>query len=51
MEEFKKRLREFLESSDTGREAMAMSGAGDLRMQKLDGGGRAAQEDDDDTEI
>ena len=36
LEEGKRRLREFLETSDTGRQAMAMSGAA--------GGGRGAEE-------
>lgn len=39
LEEGKRRLREFLESSDTGRQAMAMSG----RKQ----GGRVYDDDDD----
>jgi len=51
LEEFKKRLREFLESSDTGRQAIAMSGAGDVPMQKLNGHGRAALADDEDEDI
>ncbi|MCJ1386055.1 Dynamin-like GTPase that mediates homotypic ER fusion [Xylographa soralifera] len=50
LEEFKKRLREFLESSDTGRQAIAMSGASEIPMQKLNGYGRAtvAEEEGDD---
>ena len=51
LEEFKKRLREFLESSDTGRQAIAMSGGGDVRMQKLKGYGRNAQDEDEDDDI
>jgi len=53
LEEGKKRLREFLESSDTGRQAIAMSGRDDIGMQKLNGSGRkmASTADDDDDEI
>ena len=51
LEEFKKRLREFLESSDTGRQAIAMSGSNDIRMQKMNGKGRATNEDEEDEEI
>lgn len=45
IEEGKKRLREFLEASDTGRQAMAMSsgsGYDDIKMQTLNGNGKAA---------
>ena len=48
LEEGKKRLREFLEQSDTGRQAMAMSGRDDIPMRKLNGGGKAVDEDDED---
>ena len=50
LEEGKKRLREFLEASDTGRQAMAMSGHDEYKMQTLNGNGKAAApgEDDDD---
>jgi len=51
LEEFKKRLREFLEASDTGRQAIAMSGGGDIRMQKLNDYGRNAQNEDEDEDI
>ena len=51
IEEGKKRLREFLEASDTGRQAMAMSGHDDIKMQQLNGNGRAAPGDDEDDEI
>ena len=53
VEEGKKRLREFLEASDTGRQAVAMSsGYEDIQMQKLNGNGSAATgEDDADDEI
>lgn len=53
VEEFKKRLREFLETSETGRQAIAMSGQEDIPMQKLNGRGKAgvAQDDEDDEEI
>ncbi|KAI9684701.1 MAG: Dynamin-like GTPase that mediates homotypic ER fusion [Trizodia sp. TS-e1964] len=47
----KERLREFLETSDTGRQAMAMSGRamdGDsIRLQNLDGQGRKQVEEED----
>ena len=51
IEEGKKRLREFLETSETGRQAMAMNASGsgdDVRMSKLNGGGRAVDEDEED---
>lgn len=48
MEEGKKRLREFLEQSDTGRQAMAMSGRDDIPMRKLNGGGGIVEEEEDD---
>ena len=52
LEEGKKRLREFLESSETGRQAIAMSGRQDIAMQKLNGSGKKiAVEDDGDDEI
>ena len=51
LEEGKKRLREFLEASDTGRQAIAMSGREDIVMQKLNGHGKAAPAEDDDEEI
>ena len=51
LEEFKKRLREFLESTDTGRQAMAMSGVDDIPMQKLNGHGRATSADEEDDDI
>jgi len=41
IEEFKKRLREFLEASETGRQAVAMSGQEDVVMSKLNGYGKA----------
>lgn len=50
IEEGKKRLREFLEASETGRQAVAMSGQEDIVMQKLNGHGKATstgEEDDD----
>jgi len=50
LEEGKKRLREFLESSETGRQAIAMSASEDIAMQKLTGGGKRAPIDDDDEE-
>ena len=49
----KEKLREFLESSDTGRQAMAMSGRSqdydEISMESLDGNGKRrpkAEEDD-----
>ena len=47
LEEGKKRLREFLEQSDTGRQAIAMSGREDVPMRKLNGSGRTAVEEED----
>ena len=47
LEEFKKRLREFLETSETGRQAIAMSGQEDVLMQKLNGSGKKVAVDDD----
>ena len=51
LEEGKKRLREFLESSDTGRQAIAMAGQDDVQMQKLNGRGRKVEVEDEDDEI
>ncbi|MCJ1234150.1 Dynamin-like GTPase that mediates homotypic ER fusion [Varicellaria rhodocarpa] len=51
LEEFKKRLREFLETSETGRQAIAMSGQEDVLMQKLNGSGKVAVDDDEGDEI
>ncbi|CAO1602433.1 Dynamin-like GTPase that mediates homotypic ER fusion [Xanthoria calcicola] len=52
LEEGKKRLREFLEASDTGRQAMAMSSDEGIRMQKLNGQGKASgSREDEDEEI
>lgn len=51
VEEGKKRLREFLEASDTGRQAIAMSGQDEIRMQKLNGYGKAERREDDDDDI
>ena len=51
IEEGKKRLREFLESSETGRQAVAMSGREDIVMQKLNGHGKAAPDVEEDDEI
>jgi protein SEY1 len=53
LEEGKKRLREFLEASEGGRQAIAMSGQDDIQMRKLNGHGKAAAAgggDDDDGE-
>ena len=53
MEEGKKWLREFLESSDTGRQAIAMSGRDDIKMGRMNGSGGqlASTAEDDDDEI
>ena len=52
LEEGKKRLREFLEESNAGRQAMAMGGQDDVQMRKLNGHGKAAvQEEEVDDEI
>lgn len=51
LEEGKKRLREFLEASDTGRQAIAMSGQEDVLMQKLNGHGKSVGGQEDDDEI
>lgn len=53
LEEGKKRLREFLEESNAGRQAVAMSGQEDIVMRKLNGNGKAvtAAGDDEDEEI
>ncbi|KAL8808566.1 MAG: hypothetical protein Q9200_004244 [Gallowayella weberi] len=42
LQEGKKRLREFLEASDAGRQAMTMSSDDEIKMQKLNGHGKAA---------
>ena len=45
----KERLRAFLESSDTGRQAMAMSGnTVDVRMDRLNGEGKKSQVEQED---
>ncbi|MCJ1479690.1 Dynamin-like GTPase that mediates homotypic ER fusion [Lambiella insularis] len=51
IEEVKKRLREFLEASDTGHQATSMSDTDDVRMQKLNGHGRAVPEEDGEDDI
>lgn len=48
LEEGKKRLREFLEASEGGRQAMAMSGQEDIVMRKLNGQGKVAPVEEDD---
>ena len=50
VEEGKKRLREFLEASDTGRQAMAMSGREDIPMHQLNGQGKKMGRVEDDDE-
>ncbi|KAK0508395.1 hypothetical protein JMJ35_009479 [Cladonia borealis] len=47
LEEGKKRLREFLEESNAGRQAMAMSGQEDIPMRKLNGNGKVEDEDEE----
>lgn len=51
LEEGKKRLREFLEASDTGRQAIAMSGQDDIHMEKLNGHGKRVPKEDEDEDI
>ena len=50
LDEGKKRLREFLEASEGGRQAMAMSGQDGVPMKKLNGHGKPVpvEEEDDD---
>lgn len=48
LEEGKKRLREFLEESNAGRQAMTMSGQDDVQMRELNGHGKVAVEEEDD---
>lgn len=50
LEEGKKRLREFLEESNAGRQAMAMSGQDDIQLRKLNGHGKAAVEEEEEEE-
>ena len=50
LEEGKKRLREFLEESETGRQAMAMSSQDRIQMSKMNGGGKVVVEDDNEAE-
>lgn len=50
IEEGKKRLREFLEESNAGRQAMAMSGQDDIPMRKLNGNSKATAGDEDEDE-
>lgn len=49
LEEGKRRLREFLEASETGRQAMAVpaSSGDDIQMRKLNGNGTASEDADD----
>lgn len=48
LEEGKKRLREFLEESNAGRQAMAVSGQDNVQMRRLNGHGKAVVEEEDD---
>jgi len=50
LEEGKRRLREFLESSDTGRRAIDMTSQDGIKMQRLNGSGKAKADDDDDVD-
>lgn len=47
LEEGKKRLREFLEASDAGRQAMAMSSQDEIEMKRMNGRVRAKEEEED----
>ena len=47
LEEGKKRLREFLEESNAGRQAMAISGQDDVQMRRLNGHGKAVLEEEE----
>ena len=51
IEELKKKLREFLEASDTGRQAVAMSGQEDIVMRKLNGQGKTVRTGDADRDV
>lgn len=51
VEEGKKRLREFLEASDSGKQAMAMSGREDIPMKTLNGHGKGVPVEDEDEDI
>lgn len=51
LEESKKRLREFLEASDTGQQAMAMSGRENIPMHKLNSEGQRNGIEDDEEDI
>lgn len=50
LEEGKKRLREFLETSDTGRQAIAMSSGDSIKMDRLNGSGKRSTDADDDVD-
>lgn len=45
LEIFKEKLREFLESSETGRQAIGMSERGGIRMETLNSNGKATKEE------
>ena len=51
LEEGKKRLREFLEESNAGRQAVAMSGQDDVQMRKVNGHGKAVVVEEEEDEI
>ena len=50
LEEGKKRLRDFLEASEGGRQAMAMKGD-EISMRNLNGNGRVREKEDEDEDI
>lgn len=51
LEELKKKLREFLEASDTGRQAMAMSSGEEYEMSSLNRGGKRVEDEDENDDI
>ncbi|RAO70443.1 uncharacterized protein BHQ10_006455 [Talaromyces amestolkiae] len=51
LEELKKKLRDFLEASDTGRQAMAMSAGEEYEMSSLNRGGKKAEDEDENDDI
>lgn len=48
VEEFKKRLREFLESSEAGRQTLAMSSSDNVPLKNLTSAGKQVSRDDED---
>lgn len=47
----KEKLRDFLENTDTGRQAMAMSGRDGVPLNTLDGKGKKVESEDDGDDI